>query len=70
MHWEETFRMNENEQGRLYHYEIYSIKFQFIAGYRYYYTCCRDGKVRPNKGTKRKTNEQRGHGNKKTIKKT
>ena len=42
---------------------------QLITGYRYYYSCCRDGKARQNIWTKRKSNEQRGQGCKKPSRK-
>lgn len=44
------------------------IEFAFIE-YRYYYSCCRDGKSRQNKWTKRKTDKKRGEGGKKPSRK-
>ena len=37
--------------------------------YRYHYSCCRDGKSRQNKWTKRKTDEKRGEAGKKPSRK-
>jgi len=49
------------------HKDIESVNF--VIGYRYYYSCCRDGKPRQNKWTKCKTDEQRGEGSRKPSRK-
>ncbi len=43
--------------------------FYPTTGYRYYYTCCRDGKPRQNIWNTRKSDKQRGQGNKKPSRK-
>ena len=60
---------NEEEKGKLYVYVPKFILYPANYRYRYYYSCCRDGKARQNIWTKRKSNEQRGQGCKKPSRK-
>ena len=51
----------------MFHFKTFTYVLMGFAStdYRYHYSCCRDGKSRQNKWTKRKTDEKRGGGGKK-----
>ena len=51
------------------HVPKYLYYIRLLTGYRYYFSCCRDGKARQNIWTKRKSSEQRGQGCKKPSRK-